>query len=248
MRKNHSVGNFFEELYHLLSRNYRSEYIYKNQLTLEILSQYHSEKATVLTEFRSANCLADALVLNGTSCAYEIKTELDTLDRLERQLAAYQQMFDQIYVITSELQAEKLILKLDSSVGIVVLKADLSMKRVRLAHSNKADIDNGQIFDSLRAKEYLNIVHSQFGFTPDVPNTLRYTACKELFMQLSPEIAHNEMVRVLKCRIPDVKAEIALNLIPKSLSSLYLNSKFTEKQNNTFMKNLRLCHSDSLLN
>jgi hypothetical protein len=240
IKKRHSISSFFEDLYDLLSQNYRFEYIYKNELTLEVLSEYHSVASSVLTEFRSANCVADALVLNGTSCVYEIKTELDNLDRLDRQITAYKQMFDHINVITFKSQAEKLEKSLDLSVGLVTLNSDLNLEILRPALSNKFQVDNNTIFDSLRVNEYMDIIKKQFGFAPDVPNTLRFQTAKDLFLSLPADVAHDEMVRVLKNRLPQIKVSTAAE-IPPPLRSLYLSSKFTKQQNLDFLSNLKFC-------
>ena len=63
----------------------RDEYIYKAALTHNVLLGTHSLKtASMLAEFRVGQCKADVAILNGTSTVYEIKSERDSLDRLER--------------------------------------------------------------------------------------------------------------------------------------------------------------------
>lgn len=238
VKKNTTIANFFDGLYDFLCRHYRCEYIYKNTLTNEILNKYHTENSAILTEFRADNCLADFLVLNGTSCAYEIKTELDSFDRLDRQISAYRKMFDKIYVVTHHSHLEKLLSLVDSAVGIIYLDKDCILQKERSARSNKAIIDPGVVFNSLRIAEYSEIIFSQFGYVPEVPATLRYTVCKELFMQIDAEIIHDQMVSILKRRLPVKKIESAISFIPKSLKLLYLENKFNSKQNTRFLSHL----------
>ncbi|MBC8060944.1 MAG: sce7726 family protein, partial [Clostridiaceae bacterium] len=45
---------------------------------------------------------ADFILINGSAVVYEIKTELDTLDRLDSQIENYYKAFTKVCVITSE--------------------------------------------------------------------------------------------------------------------------------------------------
>src|SRR5258708_1033220 len=73
------VCNFFESAFKLLRREgYRDEYIYKAALTHKVLLGTHSlQTASMLNEFRVGECKADLVILNGTSTAYEVKSERD---------------------------------------------------------------------------------------------------------------------------------------------------------------------------
>jgi hypothetical protein len=68
----------------------RDEYVYKTALVRNILLGRHSfQTASMLNEFRVGECKADLAILNGTATVYEVKSERDSLSRLERQLIAY---------------------------------------------------------------------------------------------------------------------------------------------------------------
>jgi len=233
------VEDFFEELYDYLLENYRCEYLYKNILTNEILNQYHCENSHILTEFRAGNCLADFVVLNGTSCVYEIKTELDTFDRLDRQIAAYRKLFDKIYIVTHYSCLSKLQPLVDDDIGIIYLDERYLLRKEREAVSNKSNVNPEVIFDSLRLSEYTTLLIRQLGYFPQVPSAVRYNACRELTERLPPEIVHDEMVLILKKRLPAAKIESAISEIPRSLKLLYLENKFTIKQTRNFFSNMR---------
>jgi len=85
------VCSLFERAFSLLEREgYRHEYVYKAALTQKIFLGRHSlQTASMLSEFRVGQCKADLVILNGTSTVYEVKSERDSLDRLERQVAAW---------------------------------------------------------------------------------------------------------------------------------------------------------------
>src|SRR5438128_1527304 len=79
------VYNVFEAAFAVLGREgYRDEYIYKAALTQRILLGKHSlQTASMLNEFRVGECKADIAILNGTATVYEVKSERDSLARLE---------------------------------------------------------------------------------------------------------------------------------------------------------------------
>ena len=79
------VADAFEAAFTILrAGGCRDEYIYKAALTHRVLLGTHSLKtACMMTEFRVETCKADLAILNGTSTVYEIKSERDSLGRLE---------------------------------------------------------------------------------------------------------------------------------------------------------------------
>ena len=199
--KNLKLKELFNTVYNYLAKSYRNEYIYKNAIANKILLGKHSLNTSfMLTEFRASNCKADAVIINGTSNIYEIKTELDSFERLTRQVEAYKKVFDKINIIVSSNQISKVQETTSDSIGILELTPRNTIRTVREAASRKHLIDQGVIFDSLRKKEYTSIIQEKFGFLPDVPNTQIYSKCKSLFLKLSPVDAHDAMVKALKTR------------------------------------------------
>src|ERR1700723_1507702 len=93
----------FEAAFSQLKRmGVRDEYIYKAALTHNVLLGIHSLRtALMLTEFRVGECKADVAILNGTSTVYEVKSERDSLYRLEKQLKAYADVFARVFVIST---------------------------------------------------------------------------------------------------------------------------------------------------
>lgn len=56
--------------------------------------------------------------INGTSIAYEIKTDLDNFNRLDKQLNDYLQAFEEVYVICSNNRVNKVKAIILEEVGI----------------------------------------------------------------------------------------------------------------------------------
>ncbi len=138
LEKNILLRDCFDQIYGCIQQTYRNEYIYKNALANQVLLKVHSlSHSFMLTEFRAVNCKADVVILNGTSHVYEIKTELDTLDRLSKQIDAYEQVFDYINVIASEDQAEKIQDCVSEDIGLLVLTKTNTIDTLRPAASRK---------------------------------------------------------------------------------------------------------------
>jgi hypothetical protein len=127
------VGSVFETAFSLLRREgYRHEYIYKAALTHKILLGRHSLRtASMLNEFRVGECKADLAILNGTSTVYEVKSERDSLSRLERQLSAYAKVFAQVYVIVAEPHLDAVRGSVPRDVGIMVLSSRHQISTLR---------------------------------------------------------------------------------------------------------------------
>ena len=226
-----TLGDFLEWLYNKMSHYYRNEYVYKNALANKILLGKHSlNTAYMLTEFRVDNCRADVVILNGTSNVYEIKSEYDSLDRIQNQVESYMKMFDMVNVITSYSQMDKVGAELPIEIGLLELTSHYTIKTVREAVSLKKTVKPEIIFDSLRKSEYLKIIKEVFEFVPDVPNTRIYRECRDLFCTLSPEVAHDEMVSVLKMRGNKNMLKDIISDFPKSLTAYVIDSGINERK------------------
>ena len=89
-------------------------------------------------------------MINGKAVVYEIKTELDTFERLESQICDYYKAFDHVCVVTSESQAEDLLIRFgDNPVGIYVLNDRNSLRRLKEPREFKENLDKEQIFKIL---------------------------------------------------------------------------------------------------
>lgn len=238
---NMTVGEFYDAIFKILVREYRHEYIYKNAIAEKILLGKHSLKtASMLTEFRVDDCKADVVVLNGTSHVYEIKSEMDSFDRLDRQLAAYRKVFDFISVITTERLYETVKERISKDVGIMVLANrgyQFRKEPCREAISNRAHVDPFVIFDSLQRREYLKIIRDQFNISlAHLPNTQIYSAAKSYFANLSSVKAHNAMVEVLKHRRDVLRVADFVTNVPSSLKAASLTLRLTNEERSRFVE------------
>lgn len=230
-----TLRSFFDTIYAALFRSYRSEYIYKNVIAQKVLLGTHSLKTSfMLTEFRSALCRADVVLLNGTSTVYEIKSAYDSMGRLSRQIQAYRQLFDKVCVITAPSQVENVKQHIADDIGLLVLSDRNTLRTIQEPSSLKSNVLPTTIFDSLRQKEYEEIVKAHFGSVPNVPNTKIYQACHDLFCTLDPIDAHDSMVSILKKRGGNKRLSEFIESVPASLKAASLSCNLNAKEQSQF--------------
>lgn len=229
----------FEDVYRLLENLYRCEYIYKNSIANSLLLERHSlVESTLLSELTIEDCRADLIIINGEATAYEIKTELDSLVRLPKQIENYLRMFSRVYVVASDTHLPKLEGFVPEYIGIISLGEDSSLTTVRRATDNYEFINPGTIFDALRRAEYCNIIKEEFGFVPDVPNTRIYSECRDLFCQLKPSTAYKRMISALRTRNSSSFFRSLVHSMPYSLRMACFQSSLTKRQWRKLQKSL----------
>lgn len=80
---------------------------------------YLADKKTIsFFELPINSSRSDICSINGRSCAYEIKTKYDSLNRLGKQLNDYLSAFEYVYVICSRDKLEKVLAIVPSCVGV----------------------------------------------------------------------------------------------------------------------------------
>jgi len=219
------VADLFDAAFSLLKREgYRHEYIYKAALTHNILlGKYSLRTAAMLNEFRVGECKADLAILNGTAKVYEVKSERDSLSRLDRQVAAYATVFAQVYVIAAENHVNAVIASVPEDVGILRLNSRYQIQTLREAADRTERTSPPAIFDSIRTDEARRILISQGVSIPAVPNTELSAALRRLFVQLDARTAHEGMVQVLKRTRNLLPLSDLVSELPNSLQTAALS-------------------------
>lgn len=218
---NQSAASIFEAAFAELNDGYRNEYIYKATLANRIVFGKHNPKTTSMqVELPVGRSIVDVAVFNGTSTAYEIKTEFDTPKRLLSQSSDYLRAFDHVYVVTHPHLAERYASLVDDRVGIAAITGRNSIRVLRSAADNAGHIDARAVFRMLRRSEYIDAVESIFGKLPSIPNGLIFKHCEELFKTLPSEQAHKLFVSALRRRTTDAATVDFLSHLPTSLRVL----------------------------
>ena len=219
------VYTLFDAAFSLLKREgYRHEYIYKAALTHKILLGKHSlQTASMINEFRVGECKADVAILNGTATVYEVKSERDSLTRLERQIAAYATVFAKVYVIAAESHIRAVANTVPDFVGILCLNSRHQISTLRDAANQPERTSPGAVFNSIRMEE-ARMILSSFGIcVPRVPNTELHAVLRNEFVKLDPTRAHEGMVRVLKQTRNLLPLSALVDQLPPSLQTAALS-------------------------
>lgn len=222
--------NIISEIYQYLGSSYRNEYFYKNTLLNKLIISAHRLKTTTaLTEVPVAKSKADFIMINGKAVVYEIKTELDTFERLESQISDYYKVFDHVCVVTSESQAKELLIRFKNSpVGVYVLTDKNTLKRLKEPQEFRDNLNKEQIFKILNKPEYENIVKKAARGLPNVTPVQYYRECKRIACELPLDELYSLFLKELKKRNRiDV---IDFDQIPYALRFLVYFSKFQKDQ------------------
>jgi len=226
-----TVGTVFEKAFELLSKSgCRDDYIYRAAITEKVLLGRHNlTTATLLNEVRAGSCKADVVVLNGTSTAYEIKSERDSLARLHSQIANYRQVFAAVNVVVGKSHLSKVLKVTPEDVGVITLTDRFRLQTARAAQSSPERIVPTMVLDILRIDEAAAILTRLGHEIPAVPNTQIRSEFGRIFAELDPAAVHNAMVEVIKASRSQANLASFVGSIPPSIRAASLAAKPTPK-------------------
>lgn len=200
--------DYLSYIFRYLTCNYRNEYIVKNALLNKIIKDYGTSHTIALNEFSVGNSIADVVLFNGNSRAYEIKTEYDSAKRLNTQLTDYTEIFQFCYLVVHEKHYEKYRKEINSNVGIVAY----SLNKGRICFEEKKPaIENIHInphllIRCLRTEEYKKIVKSYYGVLPTEMNAFNaFNICEELITNIPEAELHQLFIAAIKGRKNNMK-------------------------------------------
>lgn len=223
--KGQSVGEALDFAFGRLRRaGIRSEYVYRAALTHNVLLGTHSlNTASMLTEFRVGQAKADLAILNGTATVYEIKSERDSLARLDNQIANYRKVFGKIYIVVGEAHLNDVLKSVPGDVGIMCLARWNRISQVRDSADLSGHIDPVTIFESVRLSEAAMILRDLAVPVPDVPNTMLHAAMRERFRCLQPVDVQRAMVKSLRRSRNLAPLGVLVDRLPYSLKPAALS-------------------------
>ena len=224
-------AKLISEIYTVLKKDYRNEYYYKNTLLNKLLLGVHSvNTTTALTEIPISNSKADFVLINGKAVVYEIKTELDNLERVENQINDYYKAFDHVAVVTCMDNVKALQSKIESigkPVGIYVLQKNGAIKTIAKPEIYKESIDPNIMFQILWKKEFEDIIEKEYGYLPEVSEFKYYSECRKLFVEINIEDSYKSFLRHIKKRA--VIEKESFEEIPYELKFLAYFMKLKDK-------------------
>jgi hypothetical protein len=203
--------------YDYLKVNYRCEYVYQNEIANQLLLKYHDDNsATLLKELYISQSIADIVIINGKSTVYEIKTELDNMDRLSGQISEYEQVFDDVYVATYYEAVETVKKIIPSYIGIVVLDNDGKLITDRPSIPGQIEFNSEMAARMLRQTELLSAYRKYIGCLPDVGTGYIGAVCRKWYIELDTNLSHDIFNECLKSRKPsDMQFDLIKKLQPE---------------------------------
>lgn len=225
---NMSVGAVLEHCYTEMKQTYRCEYVFKNEIVQQLfLAKHDVSEATVLSEWPIAYSTGrvDLLIVNATTTSYEIKTDLDSLTRLDLQMARNLSLFDKNYVVATSKTMPSLLKRTDERVGLMVLGADGLLSTIRKAQSNAHRVDPYAVFGCLRGVDQIAGLQRFGRAIPEVVVAERYDARRAIFLTLAPEEAHSVLLEALQSRFVRPSDLGELQGLPYGLAHLYYKIK-----------------------
>jgi len=222
-------------IFNKLEKQYKSEYIYKNMLINKLLlGKYSLNTTTVINELKIKNSIADFVLLNGEIRIFEIKTELDSLRKLDKQVKDYKTFANKVFIVTNSKYVNSLLeLYQDDTIGIIEYTTKKTLKEIKPAIEDNDYLNYEVLFKALRKNEYLELINNYFGFIPDVPNTLIFKECLKLAKTIEVSVFQKLVLKQLKkrkIRHPDL---LKSTRTPYELKYLCYTLDFNEKEYKT---------------
>lgn len=200
--KGKSYGQLVSEIYTFLGKNYRTEYFYKNTMLNKLLIKRHDYRKTiVLSELPIGNSKADFIMINGKGVVYEIKTELDNLERLDSQIEDYYKAFSEVVIVTYEENLGKVMKIIPDTVGVMLLTKRKALRIIREPVQDLSHLDYNTIFRILRKYEFERIIQDKGFLLPKVNQFKYYKECYSILTKIDLEELQHAMLKELKQRM-----------------------------------------------
>lgn len=216
-------------LYQYLEQHHRNEYWYKNELLNRFVLPYQHTSA--IREYPVGGAITDFIVCSGkNTLVLEIKTELDTLNRLRKQINNYYRAFDKVALVTvpdkvATVTRDDIIPK---TVGIYEMQDDDQLINLRTAVPYRDKLDSHVMFSLLRKKEYESITKKITGSQLLVNDFDYWKANERVFCKLSVSEQQTAINQILYHR--NQKCSSVIEGTPDSLHALLYFAKYNRTE------------------
>ena len=215
--------------YSTLKKNYRCEYVFKNEIVAKIRKHYAYSETLVVNEFRVGNSIVDLALFNGESRAYEIKTSYDSPRRLKGQMNDYKRVFDRCYIVVEQDEVQDWIGH-DDNMGIIAFchgpRGKISLKEIRPAKLNER-IEVDVLMTCLRANEYEYIAEHYAKARLAEDKYKHFEECKGILSGMDEKLLHEAFLATIKKRRSSFDL---LDQTPHVLYQICLSLHLTNKQ------------------
>ena len=151
-----------KKMYAQMKKNHRNEYFYKNELFNQIFIPLikNQKNATLYKEwYVNHSWFEIAIFEEGKLPAiFEIKSDLDSVKRLPKQISNYYGITPNVNVLCSIKLANEVLNIVPEETGLYVLTSDTKIRKVRNAKDRWIDYQPYQAFELLRSDEKTALV------------------------------------------------------------------------------------------
>ena len=234
-----TYSDLLKKAYSVISKYYRCEYVYKNELIKLLLKKYGTRNSVYFNEFRVGNSIADMVMFNGESKAFEIKTEYDTPRRLDKQMDDYKRFFDKCYIIVPEDKVDEYRDILESTTGIIAMSRNngrIILKEIRHAEQNER-FEFEALMSCLRTEEYKNIVLSLGESLEGIAGYDMYKYCYQVISKANPNELRELFLREIKKRKNNTAL---LRKYPMSIRQMMLSLNLPQDKANKLLEQLNI--------
>lgn len=234
-----TYSDLLRKSYSVISKHYRCEYVYKNELIKLLLKKYGTRNSVYFSEFRVGNSIADMVMFNGESKAFEIKTEYDTPRRLDKQMDDYKRFFDKCYIIIPEEKADEYCNIVESATGVITMSRKngrIILKEIRHAEQNER-FESEALMSCLRTEEYKNIVLSLGKSLEGVAGYDMYKYCYQIISKADCNELRALFLREIKKRKNNTAL---LRKYPMSIRQMMLSLNLPEYKADKLLERLNI--------
>ncbi|WP_192350368.1 sce7726 family protein [Algoriphagus sp. Y33] len=229
--KGHTLRGILDIGYKELLQNYRHEYLFKTTLLNDyVLKKYSMKSSILLNEFQVGKSIADAVLVNGTNKVFEIKTELDSPNRLTTQIQDYKKAFSEVYLVVHENQAEKYAAVIAEEIGLLCFSEKNRILNYKEATPDINRLDVDVMVKSLRKDELILLATRLSGEIPEATPVKLFKTCQQIVRDYPCTEVQNKYLGIIKKRINPVTNElIKSDQIPSWLKFFCYSENIKEK-------------------
>lgn len=230
--------DYIKYVYQIMVKKYRCEYIYKNEIINKLLlKRFGTKNMIAINEFRVNNSIADLVLFNGESKAFEIKTEYDSKKRLDHQIQDYSKLFQKSYIVIPEHLFDEYKNYISENTGIIILLANKKGIQLQIAREaiKNQNIDINILMRCLRTTEYKNIIATYFGKLPNVSCFEMFEKCQEWLAEIPQNKLHELFLAEIKKRKSNTPF---LKSFPTEIRQMCLSMNLTQKQSEILIQKL----------
>jgi hypothetical protein len=193
-------------------------------LLMEHVARTYSGKeyfAALEARYAASDRRADVLVVSDYSHAFEIKSDVDRLDRLPGQLIDYRRTFDYLTVVTTQRHARKVKTMLGKKDGLIVI-CDHEIIEMKEPKRNKGIKKRNLAFMCSKPvlASALNVAHGSVSV-----DLIRGLAEKELPLAVLRQVVFSELKRKFKKKYDEFLEEACIPYREIDLTMLQSSSR-----------------------